>query len=203
MKNKINVLLLLGMTCAGKDTIMAKCFDLSQHSHEYRPFEKVIAYTTRPIRDGETNGNPYYFISEQELSAMKDRGLLLTCKSFKTKFGVWHYALAQNSFDYNNTDKIYVSNADEFHDLIECEDLNIVSFYLDVPDEILMDRIKHDTKRDCEESMRRFQEDYAKFFALKDNCYYVISCGLSDPEEIARQIITTYNAIIQNQMFSL
>ena len=34
-------------------------------------FDSIVPYTTRPIREGETNGVEYHFVTEEEVAALK------------------------------------------------------------------------------------------------------------------------------------
>ena len=52
----IFILLLVGKTCSGKDTI--------QNELIKRGMEPVVSYTTRPPRHGEVDDKTYHFISE-------------------------------------------------------------------------------------------------------------------------------------------
>ena len=61
MDNKI--LVISGFSAAGKDTI-AKL--INQNSG----FNFVVSYSTRPMRPGESQGDPYYFISDNEMCTM-------------------------------------------------------------------------------------------------------------------------------------
>ena len=48
------VIALIGASSAGKSII-------EKHLRDYYGYKKIISYTTREIRDGETNGKDYYF----------------------------------------------------------------------------------------------------------------------------------------------
>ena len=52
------MLVLVGKTCSGKDTIKKELVKLGM--------TPIIAYTTRPMRNGEVDGETYYFISKDE-----------------------------------------------------------------------------------------------------------------------------------------
>ena len=40
-------------------------------------FNEAVSYTTRPMRDGEINGENYWFISEEEMEKIKQSGKLI------------------------------------------------------------------------------------------------------------------------------
>ena len=54
-----NLFIISGPSGAGEDSIIE---GLKSHF----PIERVITTTSRPMRPGDSNGNPYYFISKEE-----------------------------------------------------------------------------------------------------------------------------------------
>lgn len=51
------------------------------------PIEKVITFTTRPVRTGETNGIDYHFLSQEEFLKRKKEGFFLET----TKYNGYYY----------------------------------------------------------------------------------------------------------------
>ncbi len=62
---------LMGKSATGKDTIFKR---LSEDDN--LRLKKVIIYTTRPIRLGETQGKEYFFVSEEEEKELSQKGKL-------------------------------------------------------------------------------------------------------------------------------
>jgi guanylate kinase len=56
---KSNIFIISGPSGAGEDSII-------EGLREYFPIERVITTTTRTMRSGESQGNPYYFISRED-----------------------------------------------------------------------------------------------------------------------------------------
>jgi guanylate kinase len=70
LKNQIdmkNVFIISGPSGAGEDSIIDGISKLF-------PIERAITTTTRTMRPGESDGSPYYFISEEEFRKRLDRG---------------------------------------------------------------------------------------------------------------------------------
>ena len=61
----------MGKSASGKDTIYKRLVK------ELPELGTVRMYTTRPIRDGETNGVEYILTDEKQLQAMKDAGKVI------------------------------------------------------------------------------------------------------------------------------
>ena len=58
----------MGKSSTGKDTIYNNlCNDKSLS------LNKIILYTTRPIRDGEIEDETYHFVSEKEYENIKEK----------------------------------------------------------------------------------------------------------------------------------
>ena len=51
----------MGKSASGKDTLYGELLA------RYPEIHAVIPYTTRPIREGETDGGAYYFVSEDKM----------------------------------------------------------------------------------------------------------------------------------------
>jgi guanylate kinase len=64
---KSNIFIISGPSGAGEDSIIAGL-------EKIFPLEKIITTTTRSMRPGESQGNPYYFISEAEFKNALSQG---------------------------------------------------------------------------------------------------------------------------------
>lgn len=80
----------MGKSASGKDTIYKRLVK------ELPELGTVRMYTTRPIRDGETNGVEYIFTDEKQLQAMKDAGKVIECRTYDTIYGPWSYFTADD-----------------------------------------------------------------------------------------------------------
>lgn len=106
----------MGKSASGKDTVYKKIL-------EEAPWLKtVVTYTTRPIRDGETEGIEYHFTTEEALWRMEAQEKVIESRTYQTVFGPWRYAtvndgqidLSENSYlmigtleSYQNTRKYF------------------------------------------------------------------------------------------------
>ena len=80
----------MGKSASGKDTIYKRLVK------ELPELGTVRMYTTRPIRDGETNGVEYIFTDEKQLQTMKDAGKVIECRTYDTIYGPWSYFTADD-----------------------------------------------------------------------------------------------------------
>lgn len=80
------IFLLMGKSTSGKDTIYRELI-----KNEELKLNKVIPYTTRPMRDGETDGVQYFFKDEQEYQNLKENGKIIEERTYHTNYGEWRY----------------------------------------------------------------------------------------------------------------
>ena len=84
------IFFVMGKSASGKDTIYKKLL-------EYFPELKTVTlYTTRPMREGETEGVEYHFIREEQLEAMKSEGRVIEMRTYQTMYGPWSYATVED-----------------------------------------------------------------------------------------------------------
>lgn len=75
----------MGKSASGKDTIY------KQILKELPWLKKVILYTTRPIRDGEVDGEEYYFVTREKLQGFRESKKLIEERTYETVYGPWSY----------------------------------------------------------------------------------------------------------------
>ncbi len=66
------VLVIVGPSGVGKDTVMQKVFDKYPSK-----FKKGVTHTSRKMRPGEKEGYNYYYVSKEEIIKLKDEGGLI------------------------------------------------------------------------------------------------------------------------------
>lgn len=77
---------LMGKSSSGKDTIYQKLLEDKELN-----LKKAVLYTTRPIREGETEGVTYYFTSEEELVKLQRENKVIEVRGYDTIKGMWYY----------------------------------------------------------------------------------------------------------------
>ena len=97
----MKIICLVSPMGAGKDTILKEVIK------EYN-INPLISYTDRPIRNGETNGVEYNFVTEEEIYRMMYNEEFIETRIYNTEFGDWVYGLAKNSIDLYSKDNYIV-----------------------------------------------------------------------------------------------
>lgn len=82
---------IMGKSSSGKDTIYQRLLN-----NQAFDFQRLIIYTTRPIRDGERDGQEYFFVNEAEFQSLKSDGKIIEDRGYETVYGLWRYFTADN-----------------------------------------------------------------------------------------------------------
>ena len=164
MKNKYQVVALIGKAGAGKDTIQKVTCDL--HPDIFNP---IVSCTTRPVRDGEVDGVAYHFLSINEFTRKVLNGEMLEA----TEFRDWFYGTSIEALDPNKIN-LGVFNPAGISALLESPEIEVTVIYVQAPDKIrLMRYLNRETNPDCAEMCRRYFTDENDFANL-DFDYYVL-----------------------------
>ena len=149
----MNKIILVGKAAAGKDH-MRKIL-------EGRGFNYGVSYTTRPKREGEIDGEDYYFLTDEEFANMDDDNQ-------------WYEYVQFNSWMYGTTKKQFLKDCNLFimtpkgisHiDPIERKNCTII--YLDISDEIREYRLRN--RGDLNDKIeRRMEADKIDFEHFED-----------------------------------
>ena len=76
----------MGKSSTGKDTIYSRL--MSQNGFNLK---KIVPYTTRPIREGEVDGESYHFCTEDQLAKLEESGKIIELRAYDTAYGIWKY----------------------------------------------------------------------------------------------------------------
>lgn len=154
---------IMGKSSSGKDTIYKK---LSERMPE---LQRIVPYTTRPIRDGEQEGVEYHFVGEDRLREMQEAGRVIEVRSYNTKCGVWTYFTADDGqIDLAKKDYLVIGTLESFRALkYYFGEEQIVPIYIEVDDGLRLSRALERERREkeprYEEMCRRFLADSADF----------------------------------------
>lgn len=128
-----NLVVLVGESCAGKDSLAAIL-------KEKLNYNFIISHTSRPIRPNESEGNPYYFVTYDEFNKMANNNEFIEYRTYYTKTkdnkdDVWMYGIHKNSIDLDNNNYVSIVDLQGLKDLKNFFNDNIISFYINVDEE--------------------------------------------------------------------
>lgn len=159
-----NIFYLMGKSSTGKDSFYKEltCDDTLG-------LKKIVMYTTRPIRAGETDGEEYFFVSEEVLERLKSEGRVIECRSYDTVHGVWHYfTVCDAQIDLEHGDYVVIGTLESY---MACRryfggDV-LVPVYIEVDDGVrlqrALDRERAQDQPKYKELCRRYLADSEDF----------------------------------------
>ncbi len=154
----------MGKSSSGKDTIFE---DLMER--EELGLKRMVLYTTRPIREKETDGVEYHFVDEDALSKLEKQGKVIECRAYDTIEGIWKYATVDsNDLHLEREDYLAIGTLVSYQKLrTYFGEEKMVPIYIEVRDDLRLERsIKRERKQknpNYEELCRRFLADTADF----------------------------------------
>lgn len=131
------IFVVMGKSATGKDTIFNEMKDKLRDQ-----VKTVIGYTTRPIRDGETNGVAYYFVHRDKLSEYDKNGKIIEQRSYDTVYGVWDYfTVDDGQINLVESNYIMLGTLESFKQIKDYygED-KVLPIYLEVEDGLRLER---------------------------------------------------------------
>ncbi len=156
---------LMGKSSTGKDTIYK---ELRKRMPQLK---KVTIYTTRPQREGEKEGEEYFFVDETELKKFKEEGRLIEERAYNTVCGIWRYfTVDDGQFNFEQEDQDYLmigtlESYEKMKDYFGSE--KVVPLYIEVDDGERLSRALAREKAQKEpkyaEMCRRFLADSKDF----------------------------------------
>lgn len=107
------IVCLMGKSSTGKDTILQLLF-----SRRKNKLHKIIPYTTRPIRAGETHGKDYFFVDEEGYLTLREEKKIIEERAYDTVHGIWRYfTVADQQFSQKDWDYCLVGTLEMYHNL--------------------------------------------------------------------------------------
>ena len=85
------IIYLMGKSSTGKDTVFKRLL-----AEEELKLKNIVPYTTRPIRDGEKDGEEYFFTDEEGYLKLKEQGKIIEDRVYHTFHGPWRYFTADD-----------------------------------------------------------------------------------------------------------
>ncbi len=150
---------IIGKSSSGKDTVYRQLLlqeDLS--------LKKLVLYTTRPIRSGETEGIEYHFVTDEQYQKLLQDGRIIEAREYHTVYGVWRYFtvndgqidLDRQQYLVTGTIASYLSTREYFG-----AD-QVIPLYIDLDDGI---RLQRALNRERKQEQPKYAEMCRRFLA--------------------------------------
>lgn len=152
---------IMGKSSSGKDSIYKELVNDTQLG-----LQKVTLYTTRPIREGETDGVEYHFVTKDEMLKLK----LIEMRTYNTIQGEWCYATADDERINDCNDYIIIGTLESYSKFVNYYGRErLVPIYIEVDSYTRLTRALNREKQqevpDYDELCRRYladEKDFAK-----------------------------------------
>lgn len=155
---------MMGKSSSGKDTIYKMLLEDADI-----PVKKLVPYTTRPMRAGETDGVEYYFCDEAGLKELEAAGKVIELRAYDTVHGIWKYfTVNDHQMADDKQDYLLIGTLESYRKLRDYFGKErVVPIYIEVEDGIrlqrALDRERSQAEPKYEEMCRRFLADAADF----------------------------------------
>ena len=150
---------LMGKSSSGKDTVYKRLLEWKEGN-----LKRVLLYTTRPIREGEREGEEYHFTDDAGYREMEAKGRVIESRAYHTYHGLWRYFtvddgsidLAHNNYLLIGTIESYLKTAAYFGKE------KILPVLLELDDGV---RLKRALEREMKQKTPKYQEMCRRFLA--------------------------------------
>lgn len=154
---------LMGKSSSGKDTVYQRLLEDQQLG-----LQRLVTGTTRPIREGEHDGEEYYFYTEKQFEKLLADGKIIEYRSYDTAHGIWNYfTAAYEKLDVAHGDYLTINTLEAFvrlrdHFGADC----LVPVYLEVDDGLRLERA---LERERAQAQPRYKEMCRRFLADEED----------------------------------
>lgn len=162
------IVCLMGKSSSGKDTVYKKLLE-----QNIVRLQKIVPYTTRPIRAGECDGVEYHFIDEDGYGELAKSGKVIETRVYHTCHGIWRYfTVADEEIDLTRDFYLMIGTLEAYEKIREFygED-KVLPVMIELDDGVrlqrALDREKVQDAPRYEEMCRRFLADAEDFSSEK------------------------------------
>ena len=154
------MIVIVGESGSGKTSIV------NELSKNYVNYNKIITYTTRPMRVGEVDGVDYNFVSNSKFKEMIKNNEFVEHAIYRD----WYYGTAKK--DCTGEGKIIILTPHGLRN-IKKENFDIQSFYINVSRKERLIRLL-ERGDNIDEAYRRNLTDVGQFDGIEDEVDYII-----------------------------
>ena len=150
---------LMGKSSSGKDTIYNKLLQNKKLN-----LQKIVLYTTRPIRAGEENGIHYYYVDEKKTDELIKAGKVIELRAYDTFYGVWKYfTVHDDQIDLEKSDYLMIGTIESFQKTkAYFGSERVVPIMIELDDGV---RLQRALDRERKEEHPRYEEMCRRFLA--------------------------------------
>ena len=150
---------MMGKSSTGKDTLYKRIFE-----NKELQLKTVIPYTTRPIREGETDGVEYFFCDADKVRELEAAGKVVERRDYNTIHGIWTYfTVDDGQIDLVNYDYLIIGTLESYHKIRDYYGKEyVIPIYIEVEDG---ERLQRALNREKEQKSPKYEERCRRFLA--------------------------------------
>lgn len=191
------ILMFIGPSSSGKDTFFKPIL-------EEFSLKPIILSTTRPMREGETDGLTYHFISMDEMNRLEKEKKLVERRDYHTVNGLWSYATCAENINLGEN-YLVVNTWAAYQKYVEFYGPEMLTpIYFSMDDGLRLERAllreKMQDNPNYAEVCRRFlkdSEDFTEDSIKKYNPYVIDNNGTY--EETRAQLFDVISLVLQKE----
>lgn len=153
----------MGKSSSGKDTIYNMI--INDASLGLKP---IVLYTTRPIRDGEKNGETYHFVTDEDFYNLEKRDLIIESRVYHTVHGDWRYfTVDDEGIDLERNSYIVIGTLESYEAFNKYYRKGmVIPLFIEVDDGV---RLQRALQRELKPENRKFAEMCRRFLADEED----------------------------------
>ena len=155
---------IMGKSSSGKDTIFKLLL-----AREDLQLNRIVSYTTRPIRSNEKPGEEYNYVSIEEKDKLVEAGKVIEIRKYDTIHGPWFYfTVDDGQIDLSKNDYLIIGTVESFVKIRDYYGKDaVLPIYIEVDDGVrlsrALERERGQEHPKYEEMCRRFLADQQDF----------------------------------------
>ena len=176
---------IMGKSSSGKDTIFKLLL-----AREDLQLNRIVSYTTRPIRSNEKPGEEYNYVSIEEKDKLLIDGKVIEIRKYDTVHGPWFYfTVDDGKIDLENNDYLVIGTVESFTKIRDYYGDDVVlPIYIEVDDGLRLSRALERERQQAspkyEEMCRRFLADQQDFSQEKLKAARVTNLFNNDEDSV-------------------
>lgn len=154
---------IMGKSATGKDTVYKELLK------RFPDLKTVVMYTTRPIREHETDGAEYHFRTIPEMETLRESGRMIELRMYQTIAGPWYYfTMDDGQFDLDGSiNNLMIGTLESYEKMCQYFGKEVlVPIYIEVPDGI---RLMRAAERESEQKKPNFREVCRRYLADEED----------------------------------
>ena len=195
--------MIMGKSATGKDRIYRSVIEEMKSV-----LEPLVIYTTRPKREGETDGVEYHFTDEEHLCEMREAGRVMEERVYSTVHGNWYYFTADDGkTDLENRNYLIIGTLEAYVAMRRFYGSEkVYPIYLEISDAA---RIRRAVEREAMQKKPAFSEVCRRYLADEEDFSEenIKEAGIvrrfsneGAPEECVREVIAAIETAIEKDL---